>query len=167
MGHSDSNRPTGYERPPPQEVVILRLMEDFATRKSFNEHGLFFVVTSLSKIGEERVQDFTGDISFPVTFKCPVQRPRKGEILVEAMTQFFIYVELNGTSLQLSGPSLISNHRPTPGVVILNTRLGLLNMIQSSPLNMIMEMILQNVRWSPPGISAFCSSVSHPASQNT
>jgi len=34
------------------KAVILRLMKDFATRKSFNEHGLFISVTSLNKIGE-------------------------------------------------------------------------------------------------------------------
>ena len=32
-GHFDSTRPTGHERPPPHEVIILHLMEDFAARK--------------------------------------------------------------------------------------------------------------------------------------
>jgi len=102
MEYSDSPRPIRHERPPPREVVILRLIEDFAT-KSSNEHGFFVAVTSLNKIGEKRIRDLTGDISFPVTFKCPVQRSSKGEILVKAMTQFPIYIELNRTSLQLSG----------------------------------------------------------------
>ena len=134
-------------------------MEDFATRKSSNEHEFFVAVTSLNKIGEERIQDLTGDIPFPVTFKYPVQRPSKSDILVKSMTQFLTYIELNSTSLQLSGSSWISNCRPMPRMVILNTRFGLLNMILSPSLNMVVETILQNVRWSLPGISAFCSSV--------
>jgi len=108
--HSESTRPTGHERPPPHKVVILRLMEDFATRKSSNEHGFFVVVTSLIKIGEGRIRDFTGDTSFPMTFKYLMQRPSKGEILAETVTQFPIYVDLNSTSLQLSGLSWINNH---------------------------------------------------------
>ena len=41
-------------------------------RKSSNEHGFFVAVTSLSKIGEGRIQDLTGDVLFPVTFKCAI-----------------------------------------------------------------------------------------------
>jgi len=85
MGHSDSTRPTGHERPPPHKTVIFRLIEDFATRKSSNEHEFFIAVTSLKTIGEESIRDLTGDIPFPITFKCPVQRLSKGEILVKAM----------------------------------------------------------------------------------
>ena len=70
MGHSESTRPTGHERFPPYKVVILRLMEDFVTRKSSNEHGFFVGVNSLNKIGERRIQDLTGDVPFSMTFKC-------------------------------------------------------------------------------------------------
>ena len=144
---------------PLHEAIVLRLMQDFATRKSSNENGFFVVVTSLNKIGERRIWDLTGDILFSVTFKCPVQKPCKGEILVEVMTQFFIYVELSSISLQPSWTSWISNCRPTPGVTILNTKFGLLNMILSSSLNVTVEMILQSVSWSLPKISACYSSV--------
>ena len=68
------------------KVVVLHLMEDVATRKSSNEYEFFVVVTFLNKIGEGRIWNLIGDILFPMTFKCPVQRPSKGEILVEAMT---------------------------------------------------------------------------------
>ena len=105
MGHSDSTRLTGHERPPPHEVVILRLMKDFAIRKSSNEHGFFAAVTSLNKIDEGRIRDLTGDTLFPMNFKYLVQRPSKGEILAETMTKFLIYAELNSISLQLHGPS--------------------------------------------------------------
>ena len=104
MGHSNSTRPTGHKRPPLHEVVILHLMKDFATRKSSNEYGFFAVVTSMNKIGEGRIRDLIGDIPFLLAFKYPVQRHDKGEILVETVRQFPIYVELYSTSLQLSGP---------------------------------------------------------------
>jgi len=39
------------------------------TRKSSNEHGFFVAVTSLSKIGEGRIRDLTGDVLFLVAFK--------------------------------------------------------------------------------------------------
>jgi len=134
---------------PLHEVVILHLIDDFSIRKASNEHGFFVVVTFLNKIGEGGIRDLTGDIPFHVTFKCHVQRPNKGEILMKAMMQFLIYIKLNSISLQLSGPLCISNCRPTPGVIILNTRFGYLNMI--------VKMMLQNIHWFPLGISAFCS----------
>ena len=60
--------------PPDQLVwaIILRLMSISTTRNSSNEHGLFVVVTSLSKIGEGRTRDLTGDILFPVAFKAAI-----------------------------------------------------------------------------------------------
>jgi len=48
----------------------LRLMGSPATRKSSNEHVFFVAVTSLNKIGEERIRDLTRNVLFPVTFKC-------------------------------------------------------------------------------------------------
>ena len=122
-GYSDSTRPTGHERPSPHEALILRLMEDFVTKKPSKEHGFFVAVISLNKICEGRIRDLTSEVSFPVTFKCPVQRPSKGKIFAEALTQFPVYVELNSTSLQLSKLFGINNY------------------------------------WSPPGITAGCSSI--------
>jgi len=124
MGHFNSTRPTGHERPPPHEAIILRLMEDFATRKSSNEHGFFIVVTSLNKINEGRIRDLTGGIPFlwPINILC--RDPTKTR--AKEITQFPIYVELSSTSLQLNGPSWIGNCRLMPGV---------------------------NLRWSPHGIS--------------
>ena len=41
-------------------------------QNSFNEHEFFVDVTSLNKIGEGRIQDLTGDILFPMIFKCAI-----------------------------------------------------------------------------------------------
>ena len=136
MRQSDSSRPTGHERP---LCLILRLLADFATRKSSNEHWFSVDVTSLNKIGEGRKRDLIGDLLFLVTFKYPVLKPNRSEILVKAMTLFPMHVEHKSTRLQLSGPFWISNYQLTPGVVILNTRFGLLNMIMSSLLSMIIK----------------------------
>jgi len=68
--HSDSTRPTGVKALLPHNIVIIRLMKDLTTRKSSNEHRFFIAVTSSNKIGEGRIWDLTGDVPFPVTFKC-------------------------------------------------------------------------------------------------
>ena len=62
--YSDSTRPTVVKVFLPHKVVILRLMEDFATGKSSNEHGFFGAVTSLNMICEEKIRDLTGDTLF-------------------------------------------------------------------------------------------------------
>lgn len=64
------------------KAIILRLLEDVAARKSSKEHGCYIAVTSLNRIGEGKVRQLTGDVLFPVTFKCLVQKPCKGEVLV-------------------------------------------------------------------------------------
>ena len=67
--HSDSTRPTDAEVLLPHKVIILRLMKNFATRKSSNEYGFSIVVTSLNKIGKERIRDHTDNVILSVTFK--------------------------------------------------------------------------------------------------
>lgn len=64
------------------KAIILRLLEDVAARKSSKEHGYYIAVSCLNKIGEGKIREMTGDVLFPVTFKCLVQKPCKGEILV-------------------------------------------------------------------------------------
>jgi len=53
-----------------QKAIILRLMGSSITRKSSNEHEFFVAITSLNKIGEGRIWDLTGDVLFPMAFKC-------------------------------------------------------------------------------------------------
>ncbi|XP_020258113.1 DNA-directed RNA polymerase V subunit 7 [Asparagus officinalis] len=64
------------------KAIILRLLQDIASKKSTKEHGCYVAVTSLNKIGEGKIRELTGDVLFPVAFKCLVQKPCKGEILV-------------------------------------------------------------------------------------
>ena len=53
-------------------VVILRLMSISTTEKASNEHGIFIAITSLSKIGEGRIRDLTGNVLFPMAFKATI-----------------------------------------------------------------------------------------------
>ena len=53
-------------------VVILHLTSISTTRKSSNEHEFFIAVTSLGKIGEEKIRDLIGDVLFPMAFKAAI-----------------------------------------------------------------------------------------------
>ena len=44
-------------------------MEDFTTRKSSNEYRFSVAVTSLNKIGEERIRNHTGNVLLLMIFK--------------------------------------------------------------------------------------------------
>ncbi|PKA52097.1 DNA-directed RNA polymerase II subunit RPB7 [Apostasia shenzhenica] len=62
--------------------IILRLLEDIASRKASKDHGYYIAVTSLNSIAEGQVQELTGNVVFPVSFNCITQKPCKGEIMV-------------------------------------------------------------------------------------
>ncbi|KAL0913002.1 hypothetical protein M5K25_016431 [Dendrobium thyrsiflorum] len=62
--------------------IILRLLEDIAGRKASKEHGYYIAVTALNSVAEGRVQELTGSVIFPVSFRCITLKPCKGEILV-------------------------------------------------------------------------------------
>ncbi|KAJ6816121.1 DNA-directed RNA polymerase V subunit 7 [Iris pallida] len=73
------------------KAIILRLLQDIASRKAAKEHGYYIAVTSLNKIGEGKIRDLTGDVLFPVTFKCLTQKPCKGEILVGKVDKILMH----------------------------------------------------------------------------
>ena len=54
------------------KALILYIMGSSTTKKSSNKQEFFVAVTSLNKIGEGKIRDLTGDILFPVTFKCAI-----------------------------------------------------------------------------------------------
>ena len=64
-----------------QRSIIVRLMENFATRKATKDLGYFLAVTTLESIGEGRVRQHTGDVLFPVVFSCITFKLFRGEIL--------------------------------------------------------------------------------------
>ncbi|KAK1693279.1 hypothetical protein QYE76_009976 [Lolium multiflorum] len=62
-----------------RKSIIERLLEDIKCRKASEEHGYYIAVNELNAIAEGEVCELTGDVSFPVTFTCLTQKPRKGE----------------------------------------------------------------------------------------
>ncbi|XP_074571585.1 DNA-directed RNA polymerase V subunit 7 [Curcuma longa] len=64
------------------KAIILRLMDDIASRKASKEHGYYVAVTTLNSVGEGKVRELSGDVLFPVTFTCITLKPIKGDILV-------------------------------------------------------------------------------------
>ncbi|XP_068635522.1 DNA-directed RNA polymerase V subunit 7-like [Aristolochia californica] len=65
-----------------QRSVILHLLSDIFDKKATKEHGYLLAVTNMKSIGMGKVREFTGEVLFPVTFKCITFKPFKGEILV-------------------------------------------------------------------------------------
>ncbi|KAJ4969290.1 hypothetical protein NE237_015991 [Protea cynaroides] len=64
-----------------QRAIILRLLEDFSTKKATKDHGYFLALTTLDRIGEGKVRQESGDVLFPVGFSCITFKPFKGEVL--------------------------------------------------------------------------------------
>ncbi|OVA05324.1 RNA polymerase Rpb7 [Macleaya cordata] len=64
-----------------QRSIIIRLLEDFSSRKATQEHGYFVAPTTLERIGEGKVRQDSGDVLFPVVFTCITFKPFRGEIL--------------------------------------------------------------------------------------
>ncbi|ERN01420.1 hypothetical protein AMTRI_Chr03g54370 [Amborella trichopoda] len=67
--------------------IILKLLEDVAHIKATQKHGYLVAVTSLKERGEGKVRDFSGEVIFPVVFKCLTFKPFVGEILHGVITQ--------------------------------------------------------------------------------
>ncbi|KAF8394330.1 hypothetical protein HHK36_020538 [Tetracentron sinense] len=63
-----------------QRFIIVRLLQEFSSRKATKEHGYFLAVTTLDNIGEGKVRE-QGDVLFPVVFSCLTFKPFRGEIL--------------------------------------------------------------------------------------
>ncbi|KAK3008589.1 hypothetical protein RJ639_014708 [Escallonia herrerae] len=64
-----------------QKAIVVRLLEDFSTKKATKDHGYFLAVTTLDSIREGRVRQHTGDVLFPVTFSGLTFKIFRGEIL--------------------------------------------------------------------------------------
>ncbi|CAA7399154.1 unnamed protein product [Spirodela intermedia] len=68
-----------------QQAIVLRLLEEVSCRKASKELGYFVAVTSLESVGEGQLQELTGNVIFPITFRCVTFKPLKGEVLVGAI----------------------------------------------------------------------------------
>ncbi|XP_065872237.1 DNA-directed RNA polymerase V subunit 7 [Euphorbia lathyris] len=64
-----------------QRSIIIRLLEEFATKKATKDLGYFLAVTTLEKLGEGKVREQTGEVLFPVLFNGITFKISRGEIL--------------------------------------------------------------------------------------
>ncbi|XP_050208831.1 DNA-directed RNA polymerase V subunit 7 [Mercurialis annua] len=64
-----------------QRSIVVRLLEDFATKKATEDLGYYTAVSTLERIGEGKVREHTGDVLFPVTFKAITFKIFRGEVL--------------------------------------------------------------------------------------
>ncbi|KAK9179741.1 hypothetical protein WN943_028950 [Citrus x changshan-huyou] len=51
-----------------QRSIVIRLLDDFAGRKSTKDLGCYLAVPTLESIGEGNVRENTGEMLFPVVF---------------------------------------------------------------------------------------------------
>ncbi|XP_021910051.1 DNA-directed RNA polymerase V subunit 7 [Carica papaya] len=64
-----------------QKSIVIRLLDDFASKKATKDLGYFLAVTTLEKIGEGKVRQHSGDVLFPVVFSGLTFKIFRGEIL--------------------------------------------------------------------------------------
>ncbi|OWM87850.1 DNA-directed RNA polymerase V subunit 7-like [Punica granatum] len=64
-----------------QRSIIIRLLDEFASKKATKELGYYFALTTLDSIGEGKVRQHTGDILFPVVFHGITFNLFRGEII--------------------------------------------------------------------------------------
>ncbi|KAB2625524.1 DNA-directed RNA polymerase V subunit 7-like [Pyrus ussuriensis x Pyrus communis] len=63
-----------------QKSIVVRLLEDFASRKATKDQGYYLALTTLESVGEGKVRQQTGDVLFPVVFSAVTFKLFRGEI---------------------------------------------------------------------------------------
>ncbi|OMO99717.1 hypothetical protein CCACVL1_03663 [Corchorus capsularis] len=64
-----------------QKAIVVRLLDDFASKKANKDFGYFINVTTVENIGDGKVRHSTGDVLFPVSFSGITFKMFRGEIL--------------------------------------------------------------------------------------
>lgn len=64
-----------------QKSIIIRLLDEFATKKATKDLGYLHAVTTLDHIGEGKVRQHSGDVLFPVRFSGISFKIFRGEIV--------------------------------------------------------------------------------------
>lgn len=64
-----------------QRSIIIRLLDDFASKKATKDLGYFVALKDLEEIGEGRIRGNNGEVVFPVVFTGVTFKIFKGEIL--------------------------------------------------------------------------------------
>ncbi|XP_060194235.1 DNA-directed RNA polymerase V subunit 7-like isoform X1 [Lycium barbarum] len=101
-----------------QKAIVVRLLEDFASKKASKNLGYFMAVTTLEKIGEGRVREHTGDVLFPVEFSCVTFKIFRGEILegvVDKILKHGVFLRCGPTTKVYLSHQKMSDYKYVPG----------------------------------------------------
>ncbi|KAF3663757.1 DNA-directed RNA polymerase V subunit 7 [Capsicum baccatum] len=101
-----------------QKAIIVRLMDEFASKKASKNLGYFMAVTSLEKIGEGKVREHTGDVLFPVEFGCLTFKMLRGEILegvVDKILKHGVFLRCGPTDKVYLSHQKMADYKYVPG----------------------------------------------------
>ncbi|XP_009622173.4 DNA-directed RNA polymerase V subunit 7 [Nicotiana tabacum] len=101
-----------------QKAIVVRLLEDFASKKATKNLGYFIAVTTMEKIGEGKVRQHTGDVLFPVDFSCITFNIFRGEILegvVHKILKHGVFLRCGPTDKIYLSHQKMSDYKYVPG----------------------------------------------------
>ncbi|KAK4367584.1 hypothetical protein RND71_011376 [Anisodus tanguticus] len=101
-----------------QKAIVVRLLEDFASKKASKNLGYFMAVTTLERIGEGKVREHTGDVLFPVEFNCVTFKMFCGEILegvVDKILKHGVFMRCGPTDKIYLSHQKMSDYKYVPG----------------------------------------------------
>ncbi|KAH0696986.1 hypothetical protein KY290_014414 [Solanum tuberosum] len=101
-----------------QKAIVIRLMDDFASKKASKNLGYFMALTSLERIGEGKVRDHTGDVLFPVEFSCLTFKLFRGEILegvVDKILKHGVFLRCGPTNKVYLSHQKMADYKYVPG----------------------------------------------------
>lgn len=101
-----------------QKAIVVRLLEDFASKKATKNLGYFIAVSTMEKIGEGKVRQHTGDVLFPVDFSCITFNIFRGEILegvVHKILKHGVFLRCGPTDKIYLSHQKMSDYKYVPG----------------------------------------------------
>ncbi|KAL7144861.1 hypothetical protein ABFS83_07G040200 [Erythranthe nasuta] len=101
-----------------QKAILIRLLEDFSSRKALKEIGYLTAVTTLDHIGEATVRQHTGDLLFPVEFSCITFKMFPGEVLegvAHSVMKQGVFLRCGAAEKVYVSPSKMAGYKFVPG----------------------------------------------------
>ncbi|KAK4854994.1 hypothetical protein QYF36_003025 [Acer negundo] len=101
-----------------QRFIMTRLLEDLLKEKANKDLGYFLAVTSLKSIGNGKLQDESGNVFFPVAFKCRTFMPLRGEVLegvVHHIYRFGVFLQCGPVKYAFLSFRKMPNYSYVPG----------------------------------------------------
>ncbi|KAK4783757.1 hypothetical protein SAY86_018125 [Trapa natans] len=78
-------------------------------------HGFVVAITGIQSIGKGMIRDGTGFVTFPVTYRCVVFRPFKGEVLEAVVTTMGFFAEVGPVQIFVSSHLIPDDMEFQPG----------------------------------------------------